>query len=102
MFSPLARKIPWRRKCQPTLVSLPGKSNGQRGLVGYSSSVCVLSRSIGSDSMRGCKKVKHDLATKLPPPPGPKQVLAKSSPTKTELIRVYPEATDLWSFLLPK
>ena len=27
-------KIPWRRKWQPTLVFLPGKSNGQRSLVG--------------------------------------------------------------------
>ena len=29
-------KIPWRRKWQPTPVSLPGKSHGQRSLVGYS------------------------------------------------------------------
>ena len=29
-------KIPWRRKWQSTPVLLPGKSHGQRGLVGYS------------------------------------------------------------------
>ena len=29
-------KIPWRRKWQPTLISLPGKSHGQRSLAGYS------------------------------------------------------------------
>ena len=29
-------KILWRRKWQPTPVSLPGKSHGQRSLVGYS------------------------------------------------------------------
>ena len=29
-------KIPWRRKWQPTPVFLPGKSNGQRNLMGYS------------------------------------------------------------------
>ena len=29
-------KIPWRRKWQPTPVSLPGESHGQRSLVGYS------------------------------------------------------------------
>ena len=29
-------KIPWRRKRQPTPVLLPGKSHGQRSLVGYS------------------------------------------------------------------
>ena len=31
----LGGKIPWRRKWQPTPVLLPGKSHGQRSLVGY-------------------------------------------------------------------
>ena len=35
-FDPWVRKIPWRGKWQPTLVFLPGKSHGQRSLVGYS------------------------------------------------------------------
>ena len=35
-FNPGARKTPWRRKWQPTLVLLPGKFCGQRSLVGYS------------------------------------------------------------------
>ena len=35
-FHPWVRKIPWRRKWQPTPVFLPGKSNGQRTLEGYS------------------------------------------------------------------
>ena len=30
------KKIPWRRKWQPTPVFLPGESHGQRNLVGYS------------------------------------------------------------------
>ena len=30
------RKIPWKRKWQPILVILPGKSHGQRSLQGYS------------------------------------------------------------------
>ena len=30
------RKIPWRRKWQPTPGFLPGESHGQRSLVGYS------------------------------------------------------------------
>ena len=34
-FDPWVRKIPWRRKLQPTTVFLPGKSHGQKGLVGY-------------------------------------------------------------------
>ena len=36
-FDPWVRKIPWSRKWQPTLVFLPGESQGQRSLVGYSS-----------------------------------------------------------------
>ena len=35
-FNPWVRKIPWRRKWQPTPVLLPGKSDGWRSLVGYS------------------------------------------------------------------
>ena len=30
------RKIPWRREWQPTPIFFPGKSHGQRSLVGYS------------------------------------------------------------------
>ena len=53
-FSPWVRKIPWRRKWQPTLVSLSGKSHGERSLAGY--------------SPWGCKRVGHDLATKTQQP----------------------------------
>ena len=35
-FNPWVGKIPWRRKWQPTLVFLPGKSHGRRSLAGYS------------------------------------------------------------------
>ncbi|KAM9699838.1 H/ACA ribonucleoprotein complex subunit 1 isoform 1-T1 [Dama dama] len=35
-FDPWVRKIPWRRACQPITVFLPGESDRQRGLVGYS------------------------------------------------------------------
>ena len=34
-FDPWVRKIPWRRKWQPTPVFLPGESHGWRSLVGY-------------------------------------------------------------------
>ena len=34
-FDPWVRKVPWRRKWQPTPVFLPGESHGQRSLVGY-------------------------------------------------------------------
>ena len=51
-FDPWVRKIPWRRKWQPTPVFLPGESHGQRSLVGYSP---------------GVTRVGYDLVTKLPP-----------------------------------
>ena len=39
-FDPLAGTILWRRAWQPTPVSLPGESHGQRSLMGYSSWGC--------------------------------------------------------------
>ena len=47
---PLGWKVPWGRKWQPTLVFWPGKSHGQRSLLGY--------------SLLGHKKVRQDLETK--------------------------------------
>ena len=35
-LNPWVRKIPWRRKWKPTPVVLPGKSDSQRSLTGYS------------------------------------------------------------------
>ena len=35
-LNPWIRKIPWRRKWQPTPLLLPGKFHGRRSLVGYS------------------------------------------------------------------
>ena len=49
-FNPWGRKMPWKRKWQPTPVFLSGKSHGQRSLVGCSP--C------------GCKRPGHDLVTK--------------------------------------
>ena len=40
------------RQWQPAPGFLPGKSHGQRSLVGY--------------SLQGCKRVRHDLETKQP------------------------------------
>ena len=37
-FNPWIRKIPWRRKWQPTPVFLPGESHRQRSLAGYKQS----------------------------------------------------------------
>ena len=49
-FDPWVGKIPWRTAWQPTPVFLPGESQGQRSLVGYSS--------------WGHKESEHDWATK--------------------------------------
>ena len=46
----LVGKMSWRRKWQPTPLFFPGKSHGQRTLVGY--------------SLWGNKRARHDLATK--------------------------------------
>ena len=35
-FNPWVGKVPWRRARQPTPLFLPGESNGQRNLAGYS------------------------------------------------------------------
>jgi len=53
-FNPWSRKIPWRRKWQPTPVCWPGELHGQRNLVGYSP--C------------GAERVGHDLVTKQQQP----------------------------------
>jgi len=34
-FDPWDGRVPWRRKWQSTPVFLPGKSHGQRNLMGY-------------------------------------------------------------------
>ena len=49
-LDPWVGKIPWSRKWQPTPVFLPGKSHGQRSLVGY--------------SPRDGKRVGHDSVAK--------------------------------------
>ena len=49
-LNPWLRTIPWRRAWQPTPVFLPGESQGQRSLRGYTA--------------HGVARVGHDLATK--------------------------------------
>ena len=49
-FNPWVRKTPWKRKWWPTPVFLPGKSNRERTLTGY--------------SPWGCKRAWHNLETK--------------------------------------
>ena len=59
---------PWRRKCQPTPVLLPGKFHGQRILVGY--------------SPWSHKRVGHNLATKHQHPP----VLSQQSSPRVVMV----------------
>ena len=54
-FSPWVGKIPWRRKWQPTPVSLPGKSHGQRSLTGYSPQGCRESDTTECTCTHTCK-----------------------------------------------
>ena len=39
-FNPWIRKMPWKRKWQPTSVFLPGELHGQKSLAGYSPWAC--------------------------------------------------------------
>ena len=50
-FDPWVRKIPWRRKWQPTPVFLSGKSHGQGAWWA---------------TVHGVSRVRHNLVTKLP------------------------------------
>ena len=55
-FDPWVKKILWRRKWQPTLVSLPRKSMDSRAQL---------------TTVHGVPRVGHDLASKPPPPTSP-------------------------------
>ena len=55
-FNPWLRKMPWRRKWQPTQLFLLRKFHGQRSLMGCSS--------------WGCKRIGHNWVTKQQHPPG--------------------------------
>ena len=48
------RKIPWRRKRQPTPVFLAGKSHGQRSLVGYCPWSCKESDTTKQQTLAFC------------------------------------------------
>ena len=59
-FNPWVRKILWRKKWQPTPVFLPGKSHGQRSLVGYSPWGCKESDTTKQLSMHTHKHRPRD------------------------------------------
>ena len=57
---PGPERFPWRRKWQPTPISLPGESHGQKSLVGYSPWVCK-----ESDTTEWLSTHDPELKTKL-------------------------------------
>ena len=63
-FDPWVRKIPWRRKWQPTPEFLTREFHGQRSLAGY--------------SPWGHKRVRNDLVTKQP-----QQMMSGMEPWRT-------------------
>ena len=60
---PWVRKIPWRRKWQPTALHLPGKFHGQRSLAGYSpwghTHACTLGNELHENKLIGQSQVNH-------------------------------------------
>ena len=56
-YNPWVRKIPWRREWLPTPVFLPGKSHGQRNLMG--NSPCARKELDTTDQPGMHKKPKH-------------------------------------------
>ena len=52
-FDPWVGNISWRRKWQSTPVFFPGKSHGQRGLVGYSPWVAKSQTRLSEDKHQG-------------------------------------------------
>ena len=98
-FNPLARKMPWSRKWQPTPKFLPGKFRGQKSLAGCQPTNCKelgtqlsthtqcrytprkysvqFSRSVVSDSLR-----PHESQHARPPCPSPTpRVYSNSCPS---------------------
>ena len=66
---PWVGKMPWRIKCRPVPVFLPGKSHGQRSLAGL--------------QYLGSPRVGHDLETQPSPPPLNKDQGRGKNKTKT-------------------
>ena len=104
----LVRKIPWRRKWQPTPVFLRGKSHGQRSLVGYSSrghkSQTQLSASVGEDALGLCLGLSFPPVNWVPFWEGPSPLLASflacksgvTAPTFRNAVGAEPQGA-LWS-----
>ena len=85
-LNPQVRKIPWRRKWQPTPAFLPGESHGQRSLEGQSPKGCKESHTLLKQFnrqayTRSLKDTK--LFMRAPPPKGLANHRPKASPPNT-------------------
>ena len=65
-FNPWSRVIPWRRKWQPTPITLPGKPHG----FSIEKSMGIPWRSLAGYSPSGCERVAQDSAHKQQNVPG--------------------------------
>ena len=110
-FDPWVRKIPWRKKWQPTPVFLPRKSHGQRSLEGYSPCGQKESNMTSGKfheqrawwaTVHGVARVRHNQATELQPH---QEALAgieteKLSPPKLSWCRHSPSSRPCWPLSL--
>ena len=78
-FDPWVGKIPWRREWQPVPVFLPGKSHGQRSLVGHSLWDHKESDMTEHARMQNVVRRAHDLCGILAPDPWPHSIYVKTS-----------------------
>ena len=78
-FDPWVGKIPWRREWQPVPVFLPGKSHGQRSLVGHSLWDHKESDMTEHARMQNVVRRAHDLCGILAPDPWPQSIYVKTS-----------------------
>ena len=86
-FNPWVGKIPLRKEWQPTAVSLPGESHGQRSLVGY--------------NPQGSQRVRHNWATSLSLSP-PKmtlfgnEVILRGASLVAQKVKCLPAMHETW------
>ena len=87
-FEPWVRKIPWKRKWQPTPVFLSRKFHGQRCLAGY--------------SPQGCKELDTTEQVRMPPTHTPTLPPPPRAPPGTLVIcKSYVNLPMRWDFFSP-
>ena len=110
-FNPWVGKIPWRRKWLPSPGSLPGKSHGQRSLVGYS---CIGLQTVRHDWEKNTYMVSfshltfiqsvlkfHNLlwCDSCPPTPAPRPILYRGHSESFQSSSPPPSVLDIFFFI---